>query len=107
MKIKTYKLKDLAYMSLSINYIFALLALMTTTLILVAIYSFSQQWIKSFLVIVIGGSSIFYIYNIGIKYGAYGLVILVSKFFQPKQIKNDFPIIGKHLVVKTTSTNKK
>ena len=99
-KKKTYKLKDLSYMSLSLSY----LGLMATTIIITIITagatSSGGNWFMLFLSLAVGGGITFYIYHTGIKYGQYGLIILFGKLLQPKHIKNDFPLFAKNLVHK-------
>ncbi|GEM_PF-2872087 len=98
-KKKTYKLKDLSYMSLSLNYLGLMAATIIITIITAGITSNGGNWFMLFLSLAVGGGITFYIYNIGIKYGQYGLIILFAKLLQPKHIKNDFPLFTKNLVV--------
>ncbi|MFK7982487.1 MAG: DUF4133 domain-containing protein [Saprospiraceae bacterium] len=100
MKKKTYKLKDLSYMGLSLNYLGLIAATTIITIITAGITSAGGNWIMLFLSLAIGGSIIFYIYHTGLKYGQYGLIILFGKLLQPKHIKNDFPLFAKNLISK-------
>ncbi len=99
MKKKTYKLKDLSYLGLSLNYLGLIAATLLVTIITAGITSVGGNWWMLFLSLAIGGGIIFYIYHTGIKYGQYGLIILFAKLLQPKTIKNDFPLIAKNLIV--------
>ena len=103
-KKKTFKLKDLSYMSLSLSY----LGLMATTIIITIITagatSSGGNWFMLFLSLAVGGGITFYIYHTGIKYGQYGLIILFAKLLQPKHIKNDFPLIAKNLIVEKSES---
>ena len=57
-----------------------------------------NNWVMVIVSMVIGFGLIFSLYRIGTKYGDYGLVILTAKLFQPKHIRNDFPIFDKYLI---------
>mgnify|MGYP000648674419 FL=1 len=103
-KKKTYKLKDLSYMSLSLNYLGLMAATIITTIITAGITSSGGNWLMLFLSLSVGGGITFYIYHIGIKYGQYGLIILFGKLLQPKHIKNDFPLIAKNLIVEKSKS---
>ena len=98
-KKKTYKLKDLAYMGLSLNYLGLIAATIITTIITAGITSTGGNWFGLILSLLVGGGITFYIYHTGIKYGQYGLIILFAKLLQPKHIKNDFPLISKNIIV--------
>ncbi len=99
-KKKTYKLKDLSYMGLSLNYLGLIAATTIITIITAGITSAGGNWLMLSLSLAIGGGIIFYIYHTGIKYGQYGLIILFGKLLQPKHIKNDFPLFAKNLIHK-------
>ncbi|MEM6320464.1 MAG: DUF4133 domain-containing protein [Bacteroidota bacterium] len=100
MKKKTYKLKDLSYMSLSLNYLGLMAMTIVMTIITAGTTSAGGNWVMLFLSLIIGGGITFFIYHTGIKYGQYGLIILFGKLLQPKHIKNDFPLFAKNLVHK-------
>jgi len=100
MKKKTYKLKDLAYMGLSLNYLGLMASTVIATIITAGMTSSGGNWFGLVLSLLVGGGITFYIYHTGIKYGQYGLIILFGKLLQPKHIKNDFPLFAKNLVHK-------
>lgn len=100
-KKKTYKLKDLAYMGLSLSYLGLIAITIIGTIITAGYTSSGGNWFMLFLTLAVGGGITFYIYHTGIKYGQYGLIILFAKLLQPKTIKNDFPLIAKNLVIET------
>ena len=104
MKKKTYKLKELSYLGLNLNYLGLIAATLLVTILTAGITSAGGNWLMLFLSLAIGGGIIFYIYHTGIKYGQYGLIILFAKLLQPKHIKNDFPLIAKNLVIEKSES---
>ncbi|MEM1118979.1 MAG: DUF4133 domain-containing protein [Bacteroidota bacterium] len=104
MKKKTYKLKDLAYMGLSLNYLGLMAATIILMIITAGITSSGGNWLGLILSLLVGSGITYFIYHTGIKYGQYGLIILFAKLLQPKHIKNDFPLITKNLVVENTQS---
>ena len=99
MKKKTYKLKDISYMNLSLTYIVIIAGTIIIMLALVAVCSLQKKWLMMVACIGVGSSIIFGVYSTGIKYGQYGLVILLGKMLQPRQLRNDFPLIAKHFII--------
>ena len=99
MKKKTYKLKDISYMNLSLNYIVIIVVVLVTMLGLVAVCSLQKKWMMMVLCIVAGCGIMFTVYSTGIKYGQHGLVILVGKLLQPGALRNDFPLIARHFII--------
>lgn len=96
-KKRTYKLRGISYMSLSLSYIALILLLTIILLISVAYFINAKAYIKLILCSIILLGAIFFVYATGIKYGKYGLEILLGKVLQKKHIKNDFPIILKRI----------
>ena len=94
---QTYQLKGISYMSLSLNYIVLLMITSLLTLFFVGTYTINKNYFGLILTALIGGGFGFFIFNTGIKYGAYGLEIMIGKSIQKKHIKNDFPIIRQRL----------
>ena len=85
-------------MSLSLNYIFLLLLIMILMLICLGIFLISGAYVKLGLSLSTSGFTAYYVYSTGIKYGRYGLEIVIAKNFQHKHIKNDFPVIQNNLL---------
>lgn len=98
MKKKNYQLKDLSYGGLSMTYIGLIILVFVICIVLAAKSTMNNNWIMVLLWMLSGTGIIATIVRIGSKYGAYGLVILITKLFQPKHIKNDFPLFSKQLV---------
>jgi len=99
MKKKTYRLKDISYMNLSLNYIVIIAAVLVATLGLVAVCSLQERWAMMVLCIAAGCGIILTVYSAGVKYGQHGLSILAGKMLGPRGLRNDFPLIVKHLVI--------
>ena len=99
-KKAAYKLKDLSYLGLSLNYLAMIGAIVMMTIVIGGLNSTSGNWIWSVVTIVLGGGTSFYIYQTGIKYGQYGLIISMAKLLQPKTIKNDYPLFADNLIVR-------
>ncbi len=99
-KKAAYKLKDLSYLGLSLNYLAMIGAIVIMTIVIGGLNSTSGNWIWSVVTIVLGGGTSFYIYQTGIKYGQYGLIISMAKLLQPKTIKNDYPLFADNLIVR-------
>jgi len=97
-KKKTYRLRGISYMSLSLNYLVLLLLLGILLLLTVGYFINSKQFIKLIASIILIVGTMSFVYYTGIKHGQYGIEILIGKLFQKKHIKNDFPIIQKRLL---------
>ena len=89
-------------MNLSLTYIMIIVVVLVTMLGLVAVCSLQKRWLLMVLCAVVGCGIIFTVYSTGVKYGQYGLVILVGKMLQPRELRNDFPLIAKYLVIQQT-----
>lgn len=107
MKKKTYQLKDLSYGGLSMSYIALIILVFVTCIILAAFAIMKNSWTMVILWMVLGGGIIMSILRIGSTYGDHGLAIVFAKFFQPKHIRNDFPLFEQYLVVKEKEVNQK
>ena len=92
-------------MSLSLSYIAILIVLLIILLIFVSIFLLSHQYIKLLISIIFCSGLIFFVYSTGIKYGSFGLEIMIAKFLQRRHIKNDFPII-EHRILYNPKRNK-
>jgi len=99
MKKRTYKLGDISYRNLSMSYILIIVVTTITMLALTAMYAADKNWPMMAVVPSIGSSIIYMVYTTGVKYGQYGLEILLGKMLQPRRLKNDFPLISKHIVI--------
>ena len=88
-------------MNLSTSYILIIVVTTITTLAFTAMYAADKNWLMMVVIPAIGGSIIFAVYTTGVRYGRYGLEILMGKMLQPRRLKNDFPLISKHLVIKS------
>ena len=99
MKKRAYKLKDLSYLGLNLNYLAMIAVIVVCTIVMAAMSSSSGSWLGLIFSLVFGGGIAFYIYHVGIRYGQYGLIISMAKLMQPKTIKNDFPLFAKNLIV--------
>ncbi len=99
-KKAAYKLKDLSYLGLSLNYLAMIGAIVIMTIVIGGMNSTSGNWIWFIVTIVLGSGTSFYIYQTGIKYGQYGLIISMAKLLQPKTIKNDYPLFADNLIVR-------
>ena len=97
-KKRTYQLKGISYMSLSVMYLTLIIATTIIGLILLAYYSNQGKVVQLVLTALTCGGLIFSLFNIGVKYGEYGLEIIIGKAFQKKHIKNDFPNIERQLL---------
>jgi len=97
-KKKIYRLRDVSYMSLSVNYIFLLIFLFVALVGSTGYFLLSSQYL--ILLISIPGLLFlcYFVYTTGIKYGEYGLEIMISKIFMKKKFVNDFPILKKNLL---------
>ena len=100
MKKRAYKLKDLSYLGLNLNYLTMIAIIVICTIIAAALSSSSGSWLWLICALFFGGGIALYIYQVGIRYGQYGLIISMAKLMQPKTIKNDFPLFAKNLIVK-------
>jgi len=98
MKQKTYKLKDLSYAGLSISYIGLMIMIFVCCIVLAATSTMSNNWLMVIFWMGLCLGINISLYSIGTKYGDYGLVILIAKLFQPKHIRNDFPLLEQHLL---------
>ena len=98
MKKKTYKLKDLSYAGLSMTYIGSIIMVFVIAIILAAMSTMNNNWVMVIVWMMMGFGVILSLYRIGTQYGDYGLVILTAKLFQPKHIRNDFPLLERHLL---------
>ena len=99
MKKRTYKLGDISYMNLSMGYILIIAVTTITMLAFTAMYAADKNWPMMVVIPCIGVSVIVGVYTTGVKYGRYGLEILLGKMLQPRRLKNDFPLISKHIVI--------
>jgi len=97
-KLKTYKLRGVSYMSLSIGYIFTLLFLGVMMILTLGLFASSGQYYLMFFLMFINGCLMYFIFSTGTKYGQYGLEIIISKLFQKKHLKNDFTTIERKLM---------
>jgi len=107
MKKKTYQLKDLSYGGLSMSYIGLIILTFVTCIILAAFATMKNSWIMVMVWMGIGLGIILSIIRIGSTYGDHGLAILFAKLFQPKHIRNDFPLFEQYLVVEEKEVNPK
>jgi len=108
MKKKTYQLKDLSYAGLSMSYIGLIILTFVTCIILAAFATMNNSWGMVMVWMGLGLGIIISIIRIGSTYGDHGLAILFAKLFQPKHIRNDFPLFEQYLVVeKQNSTTEK
>ena len=107
MKKKTYQLKDLSYAGLSMGYIALIILTFVTCIILAAFATMKNNWILVICWMGLGLGIILSIIRIGTTYGDYGLAILIAKLFQPKHIRNDFPLFEQYLVVEEKEVNQK
>ena len=98
MKKKTYQLKDLSYGGLSMTYIGLIILTFIASIILAGSATMSNNWVMVIIWMVIGGGIITSIVHIGNAYGSYGLAVFFSKLFQPKHIRNNFPLFEKYLI---------
>lgn len=99
MKKKTYQLKDLSYAGLSMSYIGLIIMTFVTAIILSAFATMNNSWIMVLIWMGLGLGIILSIIRIGSTYGDHGLAILFAKLFQPKHIRNDFPLFEQYLIV--------
>lgn len=99
---RIYKLRGISYMGLSLTYIALLLTTAVVGLALLAYCSTKGNIIALILVALVLVILLFSIFHIGIRYGEYGLEIILAKALQAKYIKNDFPSIEKHLLQQAT-----
>lgn len=97
-KKRTYKLKNISYMQLSLMYIALIVLTAVVGLLLIATCIAKDQYIAIVLSVILVTGIIASLYRIGIQYGQYGLEIIIGKFFQRKHIKNDFPRIERQLL---------
>jgi len=97
MKKKIYKLKDLSYAGLSMTYIGLIILSFVICIILAASSTMNNNWVMVIVWMLIGFGIILFLIRVGSKYGDYGLEILIAKLFQPKHIKNNFPLFEQHL----------
>ena len=86
-------------MSLSLMYIALIVCTAVVGLILIATFISKDHYIGICISILFMGIGIVSLYNIGIKYGEYGLEIIIGKAFQRKHIQNDFPRIENQLLL--------
>ena len=105
MKKKTYQLKDLSYSGLSMSYIGLIIFTFVTCIILAAFATMKNSWVMVLVWMGLGLGIIISIVRIGSTYGDHGLAILFAKLFQPKHIRNDFPIFEQYLVVEEQEVN--
>ncbi len=105
MKKKTYQLKDLSYSGLSMSYIGLIILTFVTCIILAAFATMKNSWVMVLVWMGLGLGIIISIVRIGSTYGDHGLAILFAKLFQPKHIRNDFPIFEQYLVVEEQEVN--
>ena len=98
MKQRTYKLKDLSYAGLSMSYIGFMIMVFVCCIIFSAMSTMNNNWLMVLFWMFLGAGIIIALYRIGTKYGDYGLVILIAKLFQPKHIRNDFPLLEHRLL---------
>jgi len=109
-KKKIYRLRDVSYMSLSIKYIFLLIFLFVVLIGTTGYLLLSGKYFSMLLSIPLLLFSCYFVYTTGIKYGEYGLEILISKIFMKKKFVNDYPILKKNLlntpIIKTKESKK-
>ena len=106
MKQRTYKLKDLSYAGLSMSYIGLMIVVFVACIILASMSTMNNNWLMVIIWMGLGLGINLSLYRIGAKYGDYGLVILIAKLFQPKHIRNDFPLLERRLLQEDTETTK-
>ena len=108
MKQRTYKLKDLSYAGLSMSYIGLMIVVFVGCIVLAAMSTMNNNWLMVIFWMGLCLGINISLYRIGTKYGDYGLIILIAKLFQPKHIRNDFPLLERRLLQeeKDSSTTK-
>ena len=106
MKQRTYKLKDLSYAGLSMSYIGLMIVVFVGCIVLAAMSTMNNNWLMVIFWMGLCLGINLSLYRIGTNYGDYGLVILIAKLFQPKHIRNDFPLLERRLLQEDTSTTK-
>jgi len=97
---KSYKLRGISYMSLSLLYIGVILGITIVCLITALVMLIKKKFLLCLLPLIIGGVTCYYIYSVGIKYGRYGITIMLAQVFQPKVIVNNNPYVFKKLIRK-------
>lgn len=95
---RIYKIRGISYMGLSLTYIVLLVLTAVIGLALLAYYSTKGKVLPLILVALIGGGLLFSLFHIGVRYGEYGLEIILGKALQKRHIKNDFPLIERQLL---------
>jgi len=85
-------------MSLSLLYIGVILGITIVCLITALVMLIKKKFILFLLPLILGGVTCYYIYSVGIKYGRYGITIMLAQVFQPKVIVNNNPYVFKKLI---------
>jgi len=92
-------------MSLSMSYIFLLIFLFVLIIGICAYSLLTSNIWQLLLWLPLCFGLLFFVYNTGIKYGEYGLEILIAKAFMKKRFKNDFPVLRNQLLNRNLLTS--
>jgi len=97
-KQRTYKLRGVSYMSLSLKYIIMILVFAVCMILSVGKFGTSGNYTLMIIALIFFGALTYLTFRIGTKYGEYGLEIMIAKLLQKKHFKNDFRTIEKKLL---------
>ena len=85
-------------MSLSVNYIFLLIFIAILMIGNTGYLMIKGNPLYLIFTIPLFALLLYFVYNTGIKYGQYGLEIMIAKLFMKRKLVNDFPILRKKVL---------
>lgn len=88
----------MSYMSLSLTYLVIICLIAIVTLVITAMFFKQENMILGILSILLGAIGVMATHHVGVKYGRYGLSILLGKILQPNRLENRHPYMFKNVI---------